>query len=87
MINIIHKTFPQFGNATTEQELIVEVMHAKARFAKDIKVIIHPKYYDDCFKYPSLVTIDDNMYRQVAGIDIELSKEVDTYVLEFNEKE
>lgn len=87
MVNIIHERFPQFGNATSERDLIEEVLVAQATFGKNVKVVVHPKYYHDCFTFPSEVIIDKNMNRQLAGIMIELSLEVDTYVLEFNEKE
>ncbi|UGO50993.1 hypothetical protein PQE70_gp140 [Bacillus phage vB_BanS_Nate] len=86
MINEIHKQYPSFGNATTEQELIYEVMHAMAHFGKDIKIVVHPKYYEDCFKFPSEVTYNTTG-RAIAGVMIELSKDVDTYVFEFVEKE
>lgn len=85
MVNIIHERFPEFGNATCEEELLEEVFRAKVTFLKDIKVISHPKYYKDCLshrKTPFKMEEDGC----VAGVEIHFSNEVDTYVLEFIER-
>ncbi|UGO50727.1 hypothetical protein PQE68_gp136 [Bacillus phage vB_BanS_Sophrita] len=84
--NLIHERYPQFGNATNEDDLIVEVVHAEAHFGKKVKVISHPKYYKDCFENNPNPK-ESSYYRSVAGINIELSTLVDTYILEFEEKE
>ncbi|UUV46787.1 hypothetical protein [Bacillus phage vB_BanS-Thrax4] len=83
MVNIIHERFPEFGNATNEDDLLEEVFKAKVAFGKDIKVVFHPKYYRDCFQDNSRKSTFD---ARVAGISFELSILVDTYVLEFIER-
>lgn len=78
--NLIHERYPQFGNATNEDDLIDEVLHAQAHFGKKIKVVFHPKYYRDCFEQGKK---EASYYKSVAGIPIELSTLVDTYILDF----
>ncbi|UGO47946.1 hypothetical protein PQE73_gp114 [Bacillus phage vB_BanS_MrDarsey] len=83
MVNIIHERFPEFGNATNEDDLIDEVLYVHATFGKQVKVIVHPKYYRDCFQDNSRKA---TYTERVAGVPFELSTLVDTYVFEFIER-
>ncbi|UGO51311.1 hypothetical protein PQE72_gp132 [Bacillus phage vB_BanS_Skywalker] len=83
MVNIIHERFPEFGNATCEDDLLEEVFKAKVAFGKDIKIVFHPKYYRDCFQDNSRTS---TYTERVNGVSFELSTLVDTYVLEFIER-
>uniref|UniRef100_A0AB39C7A1 Phage protein n=1 Tax=Bacillus phage KoopaTroopa TaxID=3234046 RepID=A0AB39C7A1_9CAUD len=84
MVNIIHERFPEFGNATCEDKLLEEVFRAKVTFGKQVKVVVHPKYYKDCFlDSKNTIKLDAGGY--ATGVEIHLSESVDTYVLEFVE--
>lgn len=83
--NLIHERYPQFGNATNEDDLIDEVLHAEAHFGKKVIVVFHPKYYKDCFTEKNVKNCD--RWKVLAGIPIQFSTLVDTYILDFYEKE
>ena len=84
--NLIHERYPQFGNALTEEDLLIEVMHSEAYFGKRVKIIFHPKYFRDVFgEEMSIKRFTEKYY--IFGVPYELSTLVDTYILDFYEKE
>ncbi|UUV47051.1 hypothetical protein [Bacillus phage vB_BanS-Thrax5] len=84
--NLIHERYPQFGNALTEEDLIVEVMHSEAYFGKKVNIVFHPKYFKDIFETEKSTRVTEKG-NYVFGIPFELSTLVDTYILDFYEKE
>ncbi|AZU98860.1 hypothetical protein pW2_20 [Bacillus phage pW2] len=89
--NEIHKRYPQFGKAQTEDKLIEEAMRAEVIFGKKVKVVMNPEYYKKYFKdaEPSKETLEKikktkgGYWSGVAGYNIETSTLVDTYIFEF----
>jgi len=89
--NEIHKMYPQFGSAKSEDKLIEEAMRAEVKFGKKVKVVMNTEYYKKYFKdaEPSKEVLEKikqtkgGYWTGIAGYNIETSTLVDTYIFEF----